>query len=335
MTEPGVWLVTGGAGYIGGHTVARLLSEGRRVVVLDDLSTGLAHRLPVGVPLVNASVLDTDAVAGALREHAVSGVIHFAAKKSVPESMADPLLYYREIVGGTTSLLTAMREAGVGRLVYSSTAAVYGMPKQGIVRETDPAVPISPYGHSKLVSEQVIREVGRAHELSWLSLRYFNAVGADTVGLADHGASNLFPRIFRAFAQGRPVVVTGGDFDTPDGTGVRDYIHVGDLADAHVAAVHRLERGPAAAVLNVGTGRGYSVLEVLAAFREITGEDVPYEIVAPRAGDPATVIASVDRIAEELGWSARRDLKEMVASAWAAVDLPPPSPSGPPHLEKV
>ncbi len=320
MAEAGVWLVTGGAGYIGGHTVARLCAAGRSIVVLDDLSTGLGHRVPLGVPLVNASVLDTDAVAVALREFGVTGVIHFAAKKSVPESMADPLLYYREIVGGTTSLLKAMQEAGVGRLVYSSTAAVYGVPARAVVREDDPATPISPYGHSKLVSEQVIRAVGDAHGLSWLSLRYFNAVGADSRGLADRGASNLFPLIFRAFAERRPAVVTGGDFDTPDGTGVRDYIHVADLADAHVAAVQRLEKGPAAAVLNVGTGRGYSVLEVLAAFREVTGEDVPYEIVARRPGDPATVIASVDRIAEELGWAARRDLKEMVASAWAALE---------------
>jgi len=316
--DTNVWMVTGGAGYIGGHTVPRLLGAGHRVVVLDDLSTGMPHRLPEGAAMVNASVLDTDAVAAALKEHRVTGVIHFAAKKSVPESVADPMLYYQQNVGGTISLLTAMLRAGTMKLVYSSTAAVYGVPDREVVTEDGPAVPINPYGRSKLTCEQMIKSVGEAHGLSWLSLRYFNAVGADGASLSDRGISNLFPLVFKAFADGRPVLVTGDDFDTPDGTGVRDYIHVADLADAHVAAVGRLSRGPAGEIVNVGTGRGYSVLEVLAALEEVTGRKVPYVVGPRRPGDPAKVVACVERARHVLGWSAKRDLKEMVSSAWHA-----------------
>jgi UDP-glucose 4-epimerase len=318
MAESSVWMVTGGAGYIGGHTVPRLVAAGHRVVVFDDLSTGLPHRVPAEAVLVNASVLDTDAVTTALREHQVTGVIHFAGRKSVPESVADPMLYYQQNVVGTTSLLTGMLRAGTNKLVYSSTAAVYGVPDTPVVSETSPAAPINPYGHGKLVCEQMIRAVGEAHGLSWLALRYFNAVGADDAALSDRGISNLFPLVFRAFAEGRPALVTGDDFDTPDGTGVRDYIHVADLADAHVAAVERLNRGPAASVVNVGTGRGYSVLEVLAALGEVTGQKVPYEVGPRRPGDPAQVVASVELARKELGWSARRGLMEMVSSAWQA-----------------
>lgn len=318
MARSDVWLVTGGAGYIGGHTVARLHAAGHRVVVVDDLSTGLAHRVPEGVPLVAASLLDQDSVALALREHEVTGVLHIAGKKSVPESVSDPVLYYRENLGGMTSLLAAMVQAGTRKLVFSSTAAVYGVPSTGVVTEETPTMPINPYGHSKLVCEQMARAVGEAHGLSWLALRYFNAVGADDVSLADRGGSNLFPLVFRAFAEGRPVLVTGDDFDTHDGTGVRDYIHVADLADAHVAAVNRLNRGPAADAINVGTGKGYSVLDVLAALGDITGQKIPYTVGPRRPGDPAEVVAAVDRAWAELGWSAQRDLNDMVASAWSA-----------------
>jgi UDP-glucose 4-epimerase len=311
-------MVTGGAGYIGGHTVTRLVAAGHKVVVLDDLSTGMEHRVPDGAVFVRASVLDTDAVAAALREHGITGVIHFAAKKSVPESVADPMLYYTQNVVGTSSLLTAMLRTKVTKLVYSSTAAVYGVPSGPLVREDGPANPINPYGHSKLVCEEMIRAVGEAHGLSWLSLRYFNAVGADDANLSDRGISNLFPLVFQAFDEGRPALVTGNDFETPDGTGVRDYIHVADLADAHLAAVRRLLRGDAAAVINVGTGRGYSVLEVLAALKEVTGQEVPYIVGPRRPGDPASVVAAVDRARDELGWTAKRDLRDMVSSAWQA-----------------
>jgi UDP-glucose 4-epimerase len=318
MGSTEVWLVTGGAGYIGGHTVPRLLAQGHGVVVLDDLSTGLTQRLPEGVPLVHASVLDERAVASALREHEVTGVLHFAGKKSVPESVVNPLLYYRENVGGMTALLGAMVSAGVGRLVVSSSAAVYGVPPVAVVTEETPAVPINPYGHSKLICEQMAAAAGAAHGVSWLGLRYFNAVGADDITLADRGGTNLFPLVFRAFAEHRPVLVTGDDFETRDGTGVRDYIHVADLADAHVAAVARLREGPAADIYNVGTGKGYSVLEVVAALEDITGQDVPYVVGPRRPGDPASVVAAVDKIWSGLHWSAQRDLRDMVASAWSA-----------------
>jgi UDP-glucose 4-epimerase len=318
MGSSDVWLVTGGAGYIGGHTVVRLRAQGHRVVVLDDLSTGLGQRLPDDVPMVQASVLDEGAIAAALRRHEVTGVLHFAGKKSVPESVENPLLYYRENVGGMTGLLGAMVSAGVGNLVVSSSAAVYGVPPTAVVTEETPAVPINPYGQSKLICEQMAAAAGVAHGISWLALRYFNAVGADDVSLADRGTTNLFPLVFRAFAENRPVLVTGDDFDTPDGTGVRDYIHVADLADAHVAAVARLMEGPAADIYNVGTGKGYSVLEVVAALEDITGQEVPYVVGPRRPGDPASVVAAVDKVWSGLGWSARRDLKDMVASAWSA-----------------
>jgi UDP-glucose 4-epimerase len=318
MARQEVWLVTGGAGYIGGHTVARLHADGRPVVVFDDLSTGRAGRVPDGVPVVCASVLDEEALAKALIQHEVTGVMHFAAKKSVPESVSNPVFYYRENIGGITSLLGAMVHAGVKKLVLSSSAAVYGIPSESVITEATPTAPISPYGYTKLVGEQMTAAAGRAHDISWLALRYFNAVGAQGPQLADRGGTNLFPVIFRAFTAGKPVQVTGGDFDTHDGTGVRDYIHVADLADAHIAAADRLTERPAAEVLNVGTGQGYSVLDVLAALRKVTGTEVPYEIAPRRDGDPATVVAAVGRVREELGWSAQRDLDQMVASAWSA-----------------
>jgi UDP-glucose 4-epimerase len=312
------WLIVGGAGYVGGHTVARLHAAGRPMVVLDDLSSGLAERVPDGVPLVRASMHDTAAVAQAMVEHGVTGVMQFAALKSVPESMSEPVRYYRDNVGGLVALLTAMTSANVNRIVYSSSAAVYGIPPAPVVTEETPAVPINPYGQTKLVGEQLLRAAGEAHGLSWLALRYFNAVGADDPVLSDRGVSNLFPLAFRAYAQGLPVSVTGGDFDTPDGTGIRDYVHVADIAEAHLVAADRLARGPAAAIYNIGTGCGHSVMEVLAALESAIGQPVRYRIDPRRPGDPAQVIAAVGRIQDELGWFATRDLAEMVKSAWLA-----------------
>jgi UDP-glucose 4-epimerase len=312
------WLIVGGAGYVGGHTVAALHAAGRTVVVLDDLSSGLAERVPDGVPLVLASMHDRAAVARAMVEHGVVGVMHFAALKSVPESVAEPVRYYRENVGGLVSLLTAMTDVGVHRIVYSSSAAVYGIPPTPVVTEETPSVPINPYGQTKLIGEQLLQAAGTAHGVSWLALRYFNAVGADDPLLGDRGVSNLFPLAFEAYKQGRPVSVTGGDFETPDGTGIRDYVHVADIADAHLAAVRRLERGPAGAIYNIGTGQGHSVLEVLAALESVIGQPVPFRIDPRRPGDPAQVVAAVGRIQDELGWFATRDLAEMVRSAWVS-----------------
>jgi UDP-glucose 4-epimerase len=312
------WLIVGGAGYVGGHTVARLRAAGRSMVVLDDLSAGLAERVPDGVPLVRASMHDTAAVAQAMVEHGVTGVMQFAALKSVPESVSEPVRYYRENVGGLVSLLTAMTSAGVGRIVYSSSAAVYGVPPTPVVTEQTPAVPINPYGQTKLIGEQLLHAAGEANGLSFMALRYFNAVGADDPVLSDRGNSNLFPLAFAAYEQGRPVSVTGGDFDTPDGTGIRDYVHVADIAEAHLVAADRLERGPAATMYNIGTGRGHSVMEVLEALESAIGQPVRYRIDPRRPGDPAQVVAGVGRIQDELGWFATRDLAEMVKSAWLA-----------------
>lgn len=310
------WLVTGGAGYIGAHVVARMHRAGHRVVVLDDLSTGLADRVPRGVRLVVASVCDQLAVTEALRSHEITGVLHLAGRKSVPESVVDPVLYFRENVGGITVLLGAVRQAGVHRIIFSSSAAVYGVPATPLVTERSATEPVNPYGQSKLACEHLLRASGIAYGLSWIALRYFNVVGADDVRPTDRGMGNLFPVVFRAVEEGHPVTVTGGDYPTRDGSGVRDYVHVADVADAHVAAVNHLTRTRAAEALNVGTGRGHSVLEVIRAVAEVSGRDVPHLICARRPGDAAEVVAGVDRIRTVFGWRAQHDFVELVRRGW-------------------
>ncbi len=313
------WLVTGGAGYIGSHVVRRLRTSGRSVLVVDDLSTGSVDRLPHDVPLVVANVADRATVAAAMGRYGVTGVVHLAGHKSVPESVAAPARYYRENVGGLTALLEAMVDTGVRRVVFSSSAAVYGIPETPTVSETAPTNPINPYGRTKLVGEQLLADAGHAYGLSWIALRYFNAVGADEPWLADRCSPNLFSRIFRAIASGEPVPVTGVDHPTPDGSGIRDYVHVADLADAHIRAVERLVEAPdVGTVYNVGTGRGYSVFEVLDQVRRETGLAVPHRAEPRRPGDAACVIAATAKITRELGWVAHRDLPEMVASTWRA-----------------
>ena len=314
------WLLTGGAGYIGAHVARDLLASGRQVTILDDLSTGLRARIPDGADFVEASVLDTDAVRHAL--DGVTGVIHLAAKKAVGESVEKPLLYYRENVGGMVSLLQAMAAAATPCLVYSSSAAVYGEPPWSPISEDSPLAPLSPYGETKVIGEWMVRDeaIARADStpLSWVSLRYFNVAGAASPELGDTSANNLIPMVFDALDRGDPPQVFGADYPTHDGSCVRDYIHVSDVAAAHVAAAELAERGDLAAVFNVGTGVGSSVLEVMAAVSEVVGRDVGAVNVARRAGDPPELVASVDRIAAELGWSAQRDLRDMVASAYAA-----------------
>ncbi len=310
------WLLTGGAGYIGAQVALALRDAGRDVVVLDDLSSGDEGRLPAGVPLVRASVLDEAAVRSALAGHQVTGVVHLAAKKAVGESVADPLKYYRENVSGFEVLLRAMRDEGVDRMVFSSSAAVYGMPDVDIITEDSPTRPINPYGETKLVCEWMLRDAARAHGLTWTSLRYFNVAGSGEPALADRGANNLIPLVFRALDRGKPPQVFGADYPTPDGSCVRDYIHVGDLAEAHVAAADRLESGGLSGTYNVGRGEGASVFEVLAVVREVTGVDIEPKVVDRRPGDPARLVASAAAIERDLGWTARRDLRDMVASAW-------------------
>ncbi len=312
------WLLTGGAGYIGAHVLRALRASGRGVVVLDDLSSGVRAKVPADVPFVEAGVLDTGAVAATLREHGCTGVVHLAARKSVAESVAEPLTYWHENVEGLRSLLAATVEAGVGAVVLSSSAACYGEPHVDIVTEDTPATPMSPYGSTKLAGEWLLREVATAHDLRHTSLRYFNVAGAGDPMLGDPGVTNLVPLVFRRLSAGMPPQVFGDDYPTPDGTCVRDYIHVADLAEAHVAAAAALERGPLPAVLNVSSGTGHSVREVIDVATRVTGIDLGVEVTDRRPGDPPRVVGSADRIAAAIGWRATRDLEDMVASAWAA-----------------
>ena len=324
------WLLTGGAGYIGAHIVRSLLDIGKDVVVLDDLSNGFRDNVPAGVALVEANVLDRAAMESALREHHVVGVIHLAAKKAVGESVERPLWYYEQNVIGTYTLLDVMAAAGVNRLVFSSSAAVYGETGVETVNEETPTVPTSPYGETKLIGEWMIRDQAKATDLSYVNLRYFNVAGAGAPALGDKGVNNLIPLVFRALSAGVAPSVFGADYPTRDGSCIRDYIHVQDLADAHAAAVGFLDDAAAAGsppstrVYNVGTGTGTTVLEVIDAVREVTGIDFEAEVVARRPGDPARIVASADRIARDLHWKSKRDVHDMVASAWDAWQAAPP-----------
>jgi UDP-glucose 4-epimerase len=313
------WLITGGAGYIGSHVVHALLATGRRVVVVDDLSSGRPDRVPDDVPLVRSNVLDTQFLTRLMARERVTGVVHLAAKKAVAESMVHPLYYYRENVGGFQSLLEASVASGVTRVVLSSSAAVYGPTGAKCVTEDSATNPANPYGASKLICERLLRDVAAAEGLGWLALRYFNVAGAVTPGLGDDGASNLIPKAFAALDAGSPPAVYGDDYPTPDGTCVRDFVHVQDVAEAHVAAVARLEADPVTtAVYNVGRGTGSSVAQVLAAIAAVTGRATPPQVVGRRPGDPACVVASAAAIRQDLRWSAQRDLSEMVETAWCA-----------------
>ncbi|HEX3611909.1 MAG TPA: UDP-glucose 4-epimerase GalE [Sporichthyaceae bacterium] len=317
------WLVTGGAGYIGAHVVRSLLDAGLDVVVLDDLSTGQRELVPDRVAFVEADVLDQGRVTATLREHGVDGVVHLAGKKSLPESVERPLFYWEQNVGGCRSLLSAMAEAGVDRIVFSSSCSVIGTPEDEFVDEETPTRPESPYGRTKLTCEWMITDAGLTGRLNWASLRYFNVVGAGAPELGDICETNLIPCTFRAITARRRPVVFGDDYPTPDGSCVRDFIHVSDLAGAHVAAAQRLDAAAAAGtdygqVLNVGRGDGASVKEVMAVVAEVTGTDLRYEIGPRRAYDPARVVGLVEKIALDLGWKAELDLHDMVRSAWAA-----------------
>ena len=312
------WLVTGGAGYIGAHVVQSLLASGREVVIYDDFSSGLQRRVPDGVTVVNGDVHDAAALAHALRTHAIDGVVHLAAKKAAGESVDVPLYYYRENVDGLLHVLEAMEGTGISRLVYSSSAAVYGTPATNPVVEDAPLNPESPYGETKVVGEWMARDCGVAWGLSWSALRYFNVGGAGSDALGDSSVNNLIPMVFRALDRGERPQIFGDDYPTPDGTCIRDYIHVVDLAEAHVAAAARCESGVRTDVFNVGTGHGYSVREVMDMVSEVIGRDVDAEVVGRRAGDPPATWASTERIERELGWRASRDLRQMVESAWSA-----------------
>lgn len=320
------WMLTGGAGYIGAHILRALHDQGHDVVVLDDLSTGLRRKVSEGVPFVEASILDTDSVTRALTSHRVDGVIHLAAKKSVGESVEQPHMYFEQNVQGTMALLDAIKAADVHHMVLSSSAAVYGSPDVDAVTEATPTMPINPYGQTKLAQEWLVRDLSESgYDLSWVALRYFNVAGAGADDLGDTGVFNLIPMVLRALDDGQAPQVFGDTYPTPDGTCIRDYIHVQDLAEAHVAAVTQAERGGRTDIYNVGRGMGFSVLDVLDAVRSAMGSDFAHEISAPRAGDPASLVAAVNRIHSELGWQAQRDLTDMVTSAWSAWQAFPPA----------
>ena len=319
------WLITGGAGYIGSHVVRALQDSGRKVVVFDDFSSGLERKVPAGVPIVRASVADRAAVAKALRAHRVDGVIHLAAKKAAGESVTMPLYYYRENVGGMVELLAAMSEVGVAKLVYSSSAAVYGTPSENPIHENAQLAPESPYGETKVVGEWLSRNAGLADGVSWVALRYFNVAGAAHDELGDTSINNLIPMVFRALENGERPQIFGDDYPTADGTCIRDYIHVADLADAHVVAAARCESSMSAEIFNVGRGVGSSVREVMDTIGSVLDRDIDPEVVARRVGDPPASTAATSHIEKTLGWRATNDLRAMVASAWSAWQALPPN----------
>jgi UDP-glucose 4-epimerase len=309
------WLVTGGAGYIGAHVTRALADAGHEVVVLDDLSTGRKHRVLPQARFVEGSLHDPEAVDEALE--GVTGVVHLAGRLQVGESVADPLLYYRENVGGLVTLLEGCRSRGVSQFLLSSSAAVYGAARTSPLAEEAGTTPINPYGETKLLAEWLLRDCTRAWGLQVTGLRYFNVAGAAAPDLGDLRTMHLIPLVLKAISLGQRPRVHGDSYPTADGTCVRDYLHVADLADAHVVAARALESGRTG-TYNVGRGEGASVRQVLRTVQEVTGRDTSPEVAPRRAGDPAELVAAVDRIRDELGWTARHDLRDMVASAWEA-----------------
>lgn len=313
------WLVTGGAGYIGAHVVRALTAAGLSPVVIDDLSSGHAAFVPDGVPLVRASLLDRAAVDAAIADHGVTGVIHVAGFKYAGVSVQRPLHTYEQNVTAMITLLDSMQQHGVQQCVFSSSAAVYGAVDVDLVTEHTPKNPASPYGESKLIGEWLLRDQQVAAGLRHTSLRYFNVVGSGDPAVRDTSPHNLFPLVFDALVEGRAPRINGTDYPTPDGTCVRDYIHVADLALAHVEAARRLEAGePLEAAYNLGSGDGVSVRQIMDAVAEVTGIAFTPEVADRRPGDPPRIVASGELAARDLGWAMRHTLAEMVASAWQA-----------------
>ena len=312
-------LVTGGAGYIGSNTTQLLRRHGFDVVVIDDLSRGHRHNVQ-DVPFHQVTLSDTKAVAAVLRDEGCEAVIHFAAYIAVGESTRKPELYFANNVGGTISLLSAMVETGVKHLVFSSTAAVYGMPAIVPIPEESAISPLSPYGESKVMVETMLRWMDQFRGVKSVVLRYFNACGADpesALGEEHDPETHLIPLLFRAIETGQPITIFGEDYPTPDGTCIRDYVHVVDLAEAHVLAVRHLLGGGTSDAFNVGTGVGQSVLEVVRSVEKVTGKRVPWVKGSRRDGDPAVLVANSNRLKKTLGWAPRYpELDDVVRTAW-------------------
>ena len=315
-------LVTGGAGYIGSHMVHALAEAGESVVVVDNLSTGFSAFLPEGVPLFIGDAADENLVEGVIAAHGVKSIVHFAGSVVVPDSMRDPLAYYRNNTMTTRSLLNAAVKCGVNSFIFSSTAAVYGNPDQMPVPENAPTRPLSPYGSSKLMTEIMLHDVAAAHGMNYVVLRYFNVAGADPharIGLATAGATHLLKiAVEAATGQRAKIDVYGTDYPTPDGSAIRDFIHVSDLAQAHRAALSYLRAGGASTTLNCGYGRGYSVLETIEAVRRVSGRNFAVQTAPRRPGDVMTMIADTGRIAATLDWTPQyADLETIAAHALA------------------
>jgi UDP-glucose 4-epimerase len=316
-------LVTGGAGYIGSHMVLALAEAGESVVVIDNLSTGFSAMLPEGVPLFIGDAGDENLVEGVIAQHKVESIIHFAGSVAVPESMRDPLGYYRNNTMTTQSLLRTAVKGGVNRFIFSSTAAVYGNPDQMPVPETAPTRPMSPYGSSKLMTEIMLHDVATAHGMSYVALRYFNVAGADPegrIGLATVGATHLLKiAVEAATGQRAKIDVFGTDYPTPDGSCIRDFIHVSDLAQAHRSALTYLRGGGNSVTLNCGYGRGYSVLETIEAVKRVSMRNIAVQYAPRRPGDIMTMVADTSRIRSLLDWTPKYDDLETIAAhalAW-------------------
>jgi UDP-glucose 4-epimerase len=313
-------LVAGGAGYIGSHTVRELVRQGFDVLVVDNLSNG-RRELVGSAPFIQADLLDRKGLARIFRENEIAAVLHFASLIQVGESYADPRRYYTHNLATSLNLFDAMLEAGTKALIFSSTAAVYGEPQEIPIPESHPTRPANPYGRAKLMVEDILRDYERAHGLRSISLRYYNAAGAaldGTAGECHDPETHLVPNILLSLLGKRPrLQVFGGDFPTPDGTAIRDYIHVADLADAHVRALRSLLAGSPGEVINLGTEAGHSVLEVLRTVERVTGRPVPFDVGPRRQGDVAVLLASKAKAEKVLGWTARRStLETIIESAW-------------------
>jgi UDP-glucose-4-epimerase GalE len=313
-------LVTGGAGYIGSHTAKLLAASGHSPIVFDDMSQGHAWAVKWG-PIEHGSLSDTHRLRDVFARHQIDAVIHFAANALVGESMSSPAKYFRNNTVGTLNLIDAMRGASVDRIVFSSTCATYGNPVRVPIDEMHPQAPVNPYGESKLMVEKILRWYGECYGLRWMALRYFNAAGADPDGEIgeDHDPeTHLIPLVIGAALGTRlPVRIFGTDYDTPDGTAIRDYVHVMDLADAHLRALQRLDDGSASQAVNLGTGRGHSVREVLTTVAHFAGKDVPAVESPRRAGDPPALVADPARARDVLGWTCRYPALEVIVQhAW-------------------
>ncbi len=309
-------LVTGGAGYIGAHVCDALVAAGYQVRIFDDFSNGLERRVKNFQDVVKGDITDREAILNSL--DGIDAVIHLAAKKAVGESVSNPLKYYENNVGGTLNLLAAMALKSVKKLVFSSSAAVYSPNDKPAIEETDPTLPLSPYGATKLLSEELISKVGKAEGISAISLRYFNVVGAGKIEYGDNSKDNLVPKVFTAIKSGERPEIYGDDYPTKDGTCIRDYIHVTDLADAHIAALKKVESSQVDEIYNVGSGSGYSVKEMMDQLAKSMAMDLNPKISPRRAGDSPQLIASIKKIERDLGWRPKATLAEMIDSSWAA-----------------